>query len=286
MEIAINHDSCINCGRCIKICPSEIFEFTEDKKAVVVARRIKNCIVCGHCVGVCPTNSITHSSFPAEKVHKIDFSQIPTAEQMMMLCKARRSNRAFSDKEVPQEFLDTIIEAGHRAPTASNLQQVRFTLVTDPEKIKLISDYTLSVFAPLIKALDSLWGKIFVKPFAKSLYRYIPVFKKMKRENAKGNDMILRGAKAVIIIHASKVTKFGCQDCNLAYQNASLMAECLGVSQFYGGFVCSAIKQDKQNRLNKILGIKTEIHAVMALGMPQFKFVNYIDKKDAIITKL
>ena len=286
MEITINHDSCINCGRCVKICPSEIFKFSEEKKAMVVARRIKNCIVCGHCVGVCPTNSITHSSFPDEKVHKIDYSQIPTAEQMMMLCKSRRSNRAFSEKQVPAEFLDTIIEAGHRAPTASNLQQVRFTLVTDPEKIKLISDYTLSIFSPIVKALDTKMGRIFVKPFVKSLYRYIPVFKKMERERDKGNDMILRNAKAVIIIHASKIAKFGCQDCNLAYQNASLMAECLGVSQFYGGFVCSAIKQDKQNRLNKILGIKNEIHAVMALGMPQFKFVNYIDKKDAIITKL
>ena len=33
------------------------------------------------------------------------------------------------------------------------------------------------------------------------------------------------------------------------------MAECLGVSQFYTGFVCSAIEQDKKGTLEKKLGI-------------------------------
>lgn len=98
--------------------------------------------------------------------------------------------------------------------------------------------------------------------------------------------MILRNATALILIHTPGNSRFGCQDANLAYQNGSLMAESLGVSQFYTGFVCSAIHQDKQGKLAKILGIQGKIHAGMALGMPAFEFPNYIDKKDIEVNRM
>ena len=36
------------------------------------------------------------------------------------MCKARRSNRAFSTRPIPREMLEQIIEAAHRAPTATS----------------------------------------------------------------------------------------------------------------------------------------------------------------------
>ena len=102
----------------------------------------------------------------------------------------------------------------------------------------------------------------------------------------KGNDLILRGATAVILIHTPSESRFGCQDANLAYQNGSLMAESLGVAQFYTGFVCSAVEQDRNRRLAKMLGISGKIRAGMALGIPAFRYPNYIDRKDINVTKL
>ena len=81
------------------------------------------------------------------------------------------------------------------------------------------------------------------------VYRYVPVFRKMRREYAGGNDRILRGATAVLLIHAPKESRFGTEDANLAYQNASLMAEVLGVSQIYMGFVLTAVRQDRKKGL-------------------------------------
>lgn len=72
---------------------------------------------------------------------------------------------------------------------------------------------------------------------------------------------------------------FGATDTNLAYQNASLMAECLGVGHFYIGLVCAAIQQDKKNRIARLLGIDGKIQAGMALGMPEFSFSKYIERK-------
>ncbi len=94
-----------------------------------------------------------------------------------------------------------------------------------------------------------------------------------------GEDPVLRGASAVIFICAPEKSRFGCQDANLAYQNGSLMAESLGVSQFYTGFVCTAVSRDRRGELNRMLGIEGRIMAGMALGMPAFRYPYYVDRK-------
>ena len=218
MNVQINIDtaSCIRCGKCVKVCPAWIM--TQAKPGDPIGlRNIDSCIVCGHCAAVCPTGSVRHSSFPPDKIHPIDRNGLPSPEQVLLLCKARRSNRALSDRPVPQEAIDRILEAAHRAPPASNRQEVSFT------------------------------------------------------------DLILREAKTLILIHTPYANRFGAADANLAYQNGSLMAESLGVSQIYTGFVLSALAQDKKCKFLKSIGIQGKVHAGMALGMPLFLYPNYID---------
>lgn len=279
MELDINKDSCIVCGHCVAVCPSHIFSIKEKSIAL---NYTELCISCGHCVASCPTLSVVHSEFPSDKVHKIDYTQMPSAEQVMLLCKVRRSNRAFSKKPVPKELLYKILEAAHVAPTASNMQQVAFTVVTDPEKLNFIIDYTIKVFSGVVNKLTNPILRPLLKMMMPAVYKYLPAFNRLINERAKGVDFILRGATAVILIHTPEKNRFGCQDANLAYQNGSLMAEALGVSQFYTGFVCSAVKQDKSKELAKKLGIKGTIHAGMALGIPSFKFDSYTDRKEII----
>jgi nitroreductase/Pyruvate/2-oxoacid:ferredoxin oxidoreductase delta subunit len=285
VKLSINTNNCIKCGKCVKVCPSKIIkQSSSDAPAMVESS--KGCISCGHCVAVCPTDSVVHSEFPAEKVHPINYTLYPSAEQMMLLCKARRSNRVFSTKPIPANTLDLILEAAHRAPTASNQQQVAFTLITDPEKLRLITEFTIGVFGSAAKKLSNPFLKPFLKRIMPDAYRYLPVFSRMKQSYENGNDLILRKATTVILIYTPKTNRFGSEDANLAYQNGSLMAETLGVSQFYMGFVCSAIKQEKYSTLEKLLGIEGTIHSAMALGIPVFRYPNYIDRKEIVVTKI
>lgn len=279
--IGIHESACIQCGRCVKVCPANIFAAVNlSGIEKITVSEIENCIQCGHCVGACPVAAVQHSGFPASKVHKIDYSQYPSPEQMELICRARRSNRAFGEKPVPSEFLNRILEAAHRAPTASNQQQVEFVLVTNKEVLHEISAYTLDIFTKIEKKLTNPLLKPVLKMAIPSVYKYLSKFRFMREEFAKGNDMVLRKAAAVIFIYTPKESKFGRDDANLAYQNGSLMAESMGVSQFYTGFVCTAIRQDRDHKLEQKLGINGTIHAGMALGMPEFRYPNYIDRDE------
>lgn len=54
------------------------------------------------------------------------------------IAKQRFSARAYLDKEIPQDVLDTILDAAHVAPTAANQQPVRLLVVkSDEAKAKL-----------------------------------------------------------------------------------------------------------------------------------------------------
>lgn len=283
-KIQINDTTCIDCGKCARVCPSGVFAHQDAVNGMSVESK-QNCISCGHCISVCPTDSIAHNYFPAQRVHSFKRSELPTPEQVMLLCKARRSNRAFTKKPITEENLSKILEAAHRAPTASNRQQLVFTVVNDPERIKLITELTVEKFVSIADKLENPFVKPILKLIKPGLYNYVPMFRKIEREYAMGNDFILRGATAAIFISAPKENIFGVLDANLAYQNGSLMAESLDVAQFYLGFVYTGMKQDKHKKLAKALGIDGEIHAIMGLGMPQFLFSKYIDKKDIKMTK-
>jgi len=285
VSLKVIEETCIRCLRCVKVCPSSIF-YKDEAENLIKTRNKQYCIKYGHCVAVCPTDSVDHGDFPESKVHHIDRGLLPTPEQMMLLIKSRRSNRAFIKEPVPEEKLDMIIEAAHRAPTASNMQKVNFTLITDPGRLHAVSAATIDIFDSLAKKLNKPLIKPIVKKLMPEVYGYLPRFEKLVGEFRNGNDIILRNATTLLFIHSPKESRFGAEDCNLAYQNASLMAESLGVSQFYTGFVCNAIKQDKEKRIQKLIGPDEKIYAGMAMGLTSFQYPNYIDKMDAKIKKL
>jgi nitroreductase len=53
--------------------------------------------------------------------------------EMLELISQRQSDRKYNDRQVEQEKLDRIIEAGRLAPSACNAQPWKFIVVNDPE---------------------------------------------------------------------------------------------------------------------------------------------------------
>lgn len=280
---------CIKCGKCVKVCPSKIFVWQRgNNTSSVKIENSHNCIKCGHCAAVCKAGAVNHSLFPKEKIHSVEYSQMPSPDQVMLLCKARRSNRALTSQPVPDEVIARILEAANAAPTASNLQQLEYTVVNSPGKITEVIEFVIDYFSSMVKLLENPLLKPILKPIlGDGAYRYVNVFRRIRESYSRGDDQILRGAKCVIFIHAPKSLRFADADANLAYQNGSLMAESMGVSQIYTGFVCTAAKKGK-GRLERILGIdpSRRIVAGMAIGIPEFRYPNYIDRGELKSTSI
>jgi len=277
MTLRIENKSCIACGKCVQVCPAGIMVRSTDGKGIE-AVRTDRCIGCGHCVDVCPTGSVIHSDFPPQRVHTVDTGRLPAPEQVLELIRARRSNRALTPHPIPDEALQRIVEAARYAPTASNSRQVSFTLVTEPEQLRRIADFTVGVFASTARKLLHPVVRTLLKPLRPDLYRYAARFAEIEREHEAGNDPILRRATALLIIHTPASNRFGCEDANLAYQNASLMAESLGVSQIYMGFVLTAARMGRKNAFARIAGITGRPQAIMALGIPAFRYSKYTER--------
>lgn len=268
-------DNCIRCGRCVAVCPVRILT-QEEKNGEIGIVNLPTCIQCGQCVSICPTDSVEHSLFPQETIHTIDNKLIPSADNMMEIMRRRRSNRAFNNKEVPGEYLEQILEAANLAPTAKNAQPLKYTLVTNPDVLKSVHQATMEVCSKLYEQLKNSDD-----PKEKAMAAYCLG---LRRKYDSGYEIILRYAKALIMIHSDNPAAV--LDANLAYQNASLMAEALGVAHFYTGYVRVFASADVEGIIHKTMQIEEPILAGMALGMPRYTFDKYVDRREQIVNRL
>ena len=58
----------------------------------------------------------------------------------------RRSIRSYENKDIPEEVLQQILEAGRQAPSAANRQPVRFVVVNDHDVLKKLCDTLITRF--------------------------------------------------------------------------------------------------------------------------------------------
>ena len=278
IQIKINEESCIRCGACVKVCPSYIFLQKHAKDAVLLNQESR-CLGCGHCVDVCPTDSITHSLFSKEHIHAIDYSSMPSPEQMLALIRSRRSCRSLNSKAIPETVIEHLISAGKYAPTATNSRRVEFTVIANSDEIASLTGMIMSKLESVSKKAKNPIYRATLKAFVGNLSKYLSFLDELQGVYANGKDPIFYKAPLVIIIHTPNSNKWGSTDANLAYQNISLMAQSYGISQIYMGIFMKMLKFGLNKPITQKYGIQGNIQAVMALGYPLIQYRNYTDRE-------
>lgn len=146
-KVIIDADKCIGCGLCQRDCVG--FDISVvDGKAVA---RGQSCIMCGHCEAVCPQKAVTITGFEDETT-EFDEQVRLDPNELMDAIKTRRTIRQFVDKEIPQDVVDIIFEAGRLAPTGANSQGTSYVLL-DKKKAECEA-VAVGIFGKLVN-LDS-----------------------------------------------------------------------------------------------------------------------------------
>ena len=104
-------------------------------------------------------------------------------------------------------------------------------------------------------------------------------FERLVQAARKGKDRILRHAPALILFHADQSTIFAEANANLALQNATLIAQALGLGSFWTGYVVSTCNRDR--RIPRLLSLPEghKVYGGLALGYPQFPFRNWMERR-------
>jgi nitroreductase len=244
-------------------------------------------------VAICPQDAICHSEFPSTEIRTIQVEEMPTTEQVMALLKTRRSIRAFRDKPLAKETIESIIDGARFAPSGHNSQSTEYLVVQDRAVLNQISAtvieylrFEIRRFAnPLFRTLALLADR----EKAESGLHEIPKFKRMTQLFESGADPILNGAPVLLAFHAPRNIGFADVNAQLALQNASLVAHSLGIGHFYPGWVlapCRAPMARAWNqRIPDLIGIPpgNELLGALVLGHPILRFKNMIERKPPLI---
>lgn len=268
----VNTEKCVGCGLCVKDC------FIRDIEMVEGKAKIKNetCIKCGHCIAICPKDAVSTDEYDMEDVKNYNKEEFSVdADNLMNFIKFRRTVRQFKDKEVEEDKIAKIIEAGRYTQTGSNMQDVSYIVVR--EGLQELKALTLE---SLKKLGEDLLANL--TPQTMVFKRYAEMWIKMYESfklNPHENDRIFFNAPAVIIVTANS-------DVNgaLASSNMELMTNALGLGTLFSGFLVRAAQDNK--KIMDFLGVKEgkKIVTCMVIGYPDVKYVRTVPRKKADIS--
>jgi nitroreductase len=266
-----------------------VYEMRKNRVAVV---RPESCIKCGHCGSACPAGAIVESSVESKRRPAPGPDSLPTAGSLQLLFRSRRSVRRYKSKPLAGRDLSRILEAGRYTATGSNAQNIRYIVLTDPEKIAQLREMTL----PAIMRLFSIAGRTASLPFASNLLgeafaerlknRYAPGMKVLYKRQVRGEDRLFYNAPAIMLVCGDRWDETSGFSAAAALYNCSLMAHALGIGCCFNGFVQTTV--NRHTRIRNWFGISRseKCYGAMILGYPNVTYNRLVKRSPPNVTIL
>ncbi|MFW9906579.1 MAG: nitroreductase family protein [Candidatus Thorarchaeota archaeon] len=261
--IEIKPELCINCGYCVKACPSNIFAIDQDTVRVEFE---EFCILCGHCIAICPEDAIRHKKLDNKQFQPIPTTRKINPQDLFTLYQTRRSIRNFKEKTIERDLLEQLISEARYAPTGSNLQNVEYLILQN------------QAIPPLVANVRNFYAKV-LKIFESSQSEDPTTLRRIRKWNfwlteaEKGRDVLFYNPPAVIIVYAPKDDSMASLNVGFAVAYLMLAAHVNGLGTVNIGYAVEAIRRNP--KIAEELGISMEefgIFAVLSIGYPVHEY--------------
>lgn len=261
--IMVDQEKCIQCGACVKECPTLVLSMGSAGAAVVSP---ENCIICGHCVAVCPSEAVDHTDTPLEGQTDLTRFAKFSAEEAERFLRSRRSVRTYLTKAVPREELLTLVNIARFAPTASNTQGVSYIIVDDRKTLD-------NVVELIVDALEK--DELLSKRFSFYIQAY--------RE--KGVDVVLRGAPSLVLAIADNGFVRGRENSVFSLAYLELYAPSLGLGSCWAG-ILEAFAFRENSPLLELFQIPDgkKITGAVMVGYPQYQYKRTVERNPLAVT--
>lgn len=283
-RIVVDEQTCNGCGLCSTACPEWVFE-RPMQGATARVLEPGNCIVCGHCVAICPTDAIRHAEIDPARCPPAGAEPPIAPAQLLHFLRLRRSEREFRPEPVPRELLETLLDAGRCAPSASNGQEFRFIVVQDAERIRRLALLSLGPYRLASRLIENAFVRGALRLAAPDVWRlglnYRDSLRRMAAAPARGDDPILFHAPALILIHARKSETFAETDCANAQHQIALMAEALGLGTTTVGFFIMAAQFSAALRRELSLPAGHKLYGTLIVGWPRYRWQRVPERRSA-----
>ncbi len=283
----VTQRKCTKCGLCLTLCPTSVLEMRNKQVAVV---RPESCIGCGHCGSFCPAGAIVQKATDSKKIPTTGPDAPPSPRSLQTLLRSRRSVRQYQRKALTKKDLDRILEAGRYTATGSNSQNIRYIVITDPDKIAELREMTL----PAIMKIFSMASKMAKLPFVANVmgedlanrlrYQYAPGMKHFYERYMRGEERLFHSAPAVMLVCSDRYDETCSFSCASALYSCSLMAHSLGIGCCLNGFVQNAANSDAKIRKFLDLPRHQKCHGAMTLGYQKVKFNRLVKRNPPNVT--
>lgn len=280
MRIQRLDDRCDKCMLCVRDCAYGVWQVVD---GAPVAAKPDLCVLCGHCAAVCPRNAICHDGLDWTEIAAINRKNLQP-DIFREIIVSRRAVRQFKDEPVSRDVIEQVLDVARFAPTASNDQNVSYTVVTDK---KLLEETAADIFG----FVDRQYGrtqkgllKWIVRMAGWSENRYFRRLDVARKLKASGGDPILYGAPALILIHVPRKAQYGCQNGSIAAATIINYAHAVGLGACFMGYMTLALRYSKKMRGRFLVPQDRDVHLCLVMGYPSYRHVATASRKKADIT--
>lgn len=267
-NVIINKETCIGCGLCVKDCSRQAIELINDKADIDLSL----CNECSHCLAICPTNSVSMPQYDETEVMEYDASKLNLdPDNFLYVQKFRRSIRNFKEKQVEQDKLNQILEAGRYSPTASNRQTNRYIVISD--RIDEVRDMAIKTLYDVANDPKfQVGGGVDYRQYWIKIY---------DNYNEHKIDRLFFDAPQIIVIVSEDKGGFAEVNGGLAASRMELQANLLGLGVCYIGFFQKAVHYNK--KLRDLIGMKENEEFILSfiIGHPNVKYQRTVNRKPA-----